>query len=58
MGRSFDEDDDEYIELLSLYERYVKSSPGAYEDFDDWMDIEFGSSKKRVYKRPNRGGKE
>lgn len=58
MGRSFDEDDDEYIELLSLYERYVKSSPGAYEDFDDWMDIEFGASKKRVYKHPNRGNKE
>ncbi len=58
MGRSFDEDDDEYIELLASYERYVKSSSVAYEDFDDWMDLEFGASKKRVYKRPNRGGRD
>ena len=58
MGRSFDQDDDEYIELLSEYERYVKSSPGAYEDFDDWLEVEYGQSKKKVIKRTRRRDKE
>lgn len=54
MGRSFDQDDDEYLELLSEYERYVKLSPGAYEDFDDWLELEYGQSKKKVIKRTPR----
>jgi len=58
MGRAFDQDDDEYIELLSEYERYVKSSPGAYEDFDDWLELEYGQSKKKVIKRTRRKERE
>lgn len=50
MGRRFDEDDDEYIELLKEYERYIRDTPGAYEDFDEWLEIEYGSAKKKTHK--------
>lgn len=51
MGRKFDEDDDEYLELLSEYENYIRKTPGAYEDFDEWLEIEYGGSRKKVIKR-------
>jgi hypothetical protein len=51
-GKSYE--DDEYLELLSEYERYIKMSPGAYEDFDEWLEIEYGSHKAKVYKPSNR----
>lgn len=54
MGRGYDQDDYEYLELLSEYERYIKMSPGAYEDFDDWLELEYGQSKKKVIKRTPR----
>lgn len=54
MGSYFDQDDYEYRELLSEYERYIKFSPGAYEDFDDWLEIEYGHSKKKIIKRTRR----
>jgi len=61
MGRKFDEDDDEYIELLKEYERYIRITPGAYEDFDEWLELEYYGSKKKVHKktkRKNRGVEE
>lgn len=51
MGRKFNEDDDEYMELLSEYERYIRETPGAYEDFDEWLEVEYGTSRKKVIKR-------
>lgn len=54
MNRSYE--DDEYVELLAEYERYIRMSPGAYEDFDEWLEIEYGSHKAKVYK-PNRRSK-
>lgn len=54
MGRGFDADDDEYIELLGEYERYVQQSTGTYEDFDEWLELTYGSSRKKAIKRPNR----
>lgn len=58
MGRSFDQDDDEYLELLAEYERYVQKSHGAYEDFDEWLEVEYGSMKKKAIKRTRRKNKE
>lgn len=54
MGRHFDEDDEEYIELLKEYERYIRDTPGAYEDFDEWLEIEYGDSKRKTHKRSSR----
>jgi len=51
MGRAFDETDDEYTELLAEYERYVKLSPGAYEDFDEWLEVEYGQNKSKAHKK-------
>jgi hypothetical protein len=51
MGRGFDENDDEYVELLSEYEQYIRRTPGAYEDFDEWLEVEYGGSRKKVIKR-------
>lgn len=60
MGGRFDQDDDEYLELLSQYERYVQQSPGTYEDFDEWLEITYGSSRRKALKRnvrrPRDGG--
>lgn len=50
MGRRFDEDDDEYVELLGEYERYIQKTPGAYEDFDEWLELEYGESRKKIHK--------
>lgn len=56
MASGLYEDDDEYIELLTEYERYIKSSPGAYEDFDEWLEIEYGRNKAKVHS-PSRKAK-
>jgi hypothetical protein len=58
MGARYDQDDDEYLELLAEYERYVQKSHGAYEDFDEWLEIEYGNMKKKALKRNTRRGKE
>ena len=58
MGGRFDADDDEYLELLSQYERYVQQSPGTYEDFDEWLEITYGNSRRKALKRNVRRGKE
>ena len=60
MGRQFDEDDDEYIELLKEYERYIRVTPGAYEDFDEWLELEYLGTKKgkKVHKKNKRNRKE
>ena len=54
MGRRFDEDDDEYVELLKEYERYIQKTPGAYEDFDEWLELEYGNSKKKTHKHSSK----
>lgn len=58
MSSRFDADDDEYLELLAEYERYIQHSPGAYEDFDDWMEIEYGNSRRKALKRNARRHKD
>ena len=42
----FDEDD----ELLEEYSRYVRSSSGIPDDYDTWVQLEYGESKKRSRK--------
>lgn len=56
-GKKYD-DELEYKELLAEYERYIRMSPGAYEDFDEWLEIEYGSSKAKVYKPSKRNRKD
>lgn len=58
MAGKFNEDDDEYLELLGQYERYLQQSPGAYEDFDEWMEITYGNSKRKALKRNVRRNKD
>jgi len=56
MGRQFDEDDDEYVELIKEYERYIRDTPGAYEDFDEWLELEYYGTKKakKIHKKPTK----
>jgi hypothetical protein len=58
MPSRFDENNEEYLSLLSQYERYVQHSVGTYEDFDDWLEISYGSSKKKVLKRNTKNHKD
>lgn len=58
MAGRFNEDDDEYLEFLAEYERYVQKSVGTYEDFDEWFEIEYGRSKRKALKRNNKRTKE
>jgi hypothetical protein len=58
MSGRFDQDDDEYLELLAEYERYVQKSVGTYEDFDEWFEIEYGRIRKKALKRNTRRGRE
>jgi hypothetical protein len=51
MPSRFDENNEEYLSLLSQYERYVQQSVGTYEDFDDWLEMSYGSSRKKALKR-------
>jgi hypothetical protein len=52
MGK-FDEDDDEIIDLIKEYERYVRSSPKEVVDFDEWLETKYGGLRKKAYK-PNK----
>jgi hypothetical protein len=56
----FDEEDDEYVELVKEYERFIKDHPGYRADFYDWLDDNYGDSRKRVLKpkRATRRNKE
>lgn len=58
MPSRYDEDDVEYLELLSQYERYVQKSTGTYEDFDEWLEIEYGSSRRKALKRNTKKGRD
>ena len=46
----FDEEDEELVGLVREYEKYAKSSPGSVEDFDEWLEMEYGKSKSKVMK--------
>lgn len=46
----FDEEDEEYVELIKEYERFIKDHPGYRVDFYDWLDDNYGDSRKRVLK--------
>ena len=48
MPNKFYEDDEEYVELVKEYERYIRSTPGAYEDFDEWFELEYGKSRNKT----------
>ena len=49
----FDEDE----ELLEEYSRYVRSSSGIPDDYDTWVQAEYGESKKRARKAPKQNSK-
>lgn len=46
----FNEEDEELIGLVKEYEKYAKSSHGDVEDFDEWLETEYGKSKSKVMK--------
>ena len=51
----FDEEDDELIGLIKQYEKYVISNPGEVEDFDEWLESQYGKSKSKVMKPSKKG---
>lgn len=53
--RRFDEEDDELVGLVKEYEKYAKSSHGDVEDFDEWLEMEYGKSKSKVIKPAKKG---
>jgi hypothetical protein len=46
----FDEEDDELVGLIKQYEKYVISKQGEVEDFDEWLESQYGKSKSKVMK--------
>jgi hypothetical protein len=51
---AFEEDED----LFDKYQRYVRSTTGIPDDYDTWVQTEYGESKKRSRKqRSNQSGK-
>jgi hypothetical protein len=58
MPSQFDADDEDYLKLLAQYERYIQASPGTYEDFDEWLEIEYGSSRRKAIKRNIKKGRD
>lgn len=56
----FDEEDEEYVELVKEYERYIKGHADDPEDFAEWLEENYGESRKRVLKpkRNNRHPKD
>lgn len=51
----FNEEDDELVSLVKEYEKYAKSSHGDVEDFDEWLETEYGQSKSKVMKPSKKG---
>jgi len=48
MGKNnYDYSDDETIELVKEYERYLREHPGSLEDFDEWLEASYGHNKSR-----------
>ena len=52
----FDEEDDELIDLLKEYERYVRTCSGEVQDFDEWVQDAYGRNRSKVMK-PSKKGK-
>jgi hypothetical protein len=48
---AFEEDEDLFIE----YQRYVRSTSGIPDDYDTWVQSEYGESKKRSRKQQKNG---
>ena len=49
----FNEEDEELVSLIKEYEKYVRSTPGNVEDFDEWLELQYGKSKSKVMKPSN-----
>lgn len=52
----FNEEDDEIIDLIKEYEKFIIENRGETRDFDEWLEDEYGESRKKVMK-PNRKGR-
>jgi len=46
----FNEEDEELVSLIKEYEKYVRSTLGNVEDFDEWLELQYGKSKSKVMK--------
>jgi hypothetical protein len=51
----FDEEDDEIVDLLKQYERHIISDRTENRDFDEWLEDEYGTSKKKAMKPQKKG---
>lgn len=52
----FDEEDDEIVDLIKEYEKFIIANRGETRDFDEWLEDEYGNSRKKAMK-PNRKGR-
>jgi hypothetical protein len=41
--------------LIKQYEKYVISKQGEVEDFDEWLESQYGKSKSKVMKPSKKG---
>lgn len=48
--KRFDEEDEEYVELVKEYERFIRDHRYDRVDFDEWLEDYYGESRKRVIK--------
>lgn len=51
----FNEEDEELVSLIKEYEKYVRSTSGNVEDFDEWLEVQYGKSKSKVMKPSKKG---
>ena len=47
----FDDQNEDYLELIKEYERYVIEHQGVIEDFDEWLELEYGQSRSKLSKQ-------
>ena len=51
----FNEEDEELVSLIKEYEKYVRSTLGNVEDFDEWLELQYGKSRSTVMKPSKKG---
>ncbi len=55
---NFDDEQDEMLDYLNEYQRYIRDYNGVPEDFDDWMSSTNENFRRRGKKPINRTSKQ
>ena len=50
----FDGEDEEIVDFLREYERYARNTTGSVDDFSDWLEDNYGNSRKKTINSPKR----